>query len=869
MPTLLKRKISSFSPKTYWKQILAIFVVLLAFLFFRSERKELASILPQLQQAEAFWLWAGLGITLFYILLQGMMYVQSFRTIGSSIRLADALELFLKRNFLSVFLPAGGISSLAYTTAQLRRRQLKNTQIHQAGAVYSYIGLLTVFIIGVPVILYAVWNHRNFQDAWMALLVLGLILSSLFLIFWSIRSKGILYRFVALKFPTFIHQLDEIFTGDIRRKHLLYTIFISTLIEICGILHICIAMYALGLPFSLEAATVGYTVSVILMVVSPFLRGLGAVEFSMLYIFARYTYTHDQALGITILYRLFEFWLPLFAGIASFLWRGRWLFSRIFPAVTIFLLGLVNLISVATPPLADRMRLERFYLPAEAMHVSKLMVLVMGIALMVTAAYLLKGLRMAWIAALIFTLLSLFGHLGKAFDYEESAFALLIFILLISARKQYPIQTNKNWIRVGFITFLTVLAAVCLFNFLSFYFLDKRHFGEDFSWKESLYHTVQSFLLFSDDELIPRTVFGRDFLTIIHLLGVASWLLLLYAILRPKIVASEMVQAGEATAKAKHILTLYGQSSIDHFKLSTDKQLYFSNVTDAFVAYAVANEFAIVLDEPVADKSDKEEVIQEFDRFCRSLGLKTAYYRVDENSLVHFQRLNKQRVLIGQEAIMELKTFNLSGKDRKSLRNGLNALEKSGYSTSVLHAPQTIDTLDALSAVSDEWLQRFEKKEMIFSQGMFNRAEIQHQDVLVVKDQAGKIQAFLNIIPDYAPEECTYDLIRKRYDAPNGCMDALLIACVSYALEKQYTYLNLGMTPLSGILQPDNTAEKLMKFASENIGIFKHYQTLRKFKEKYATIWENKYLVFDHDYDLLQLPAALNKVMRPHRRGEK
>jgi phosphatidylglycerol lysyltransferase len=38
---------------------------------------------------------------------------------------------------------------------------------------------------------------------------------------------------------------------------------------------------------------------------------------------------------------------------------------------------------------------------------------------------------------------------------------------------------------------------------------------------------------------------------------------------------------------------------------------------------------------------------------------------------------------------------------------------------------------------------------------------------------------------------------------------------------------------------------------------------LRDFKEKYATIWEDKYLVYDTDYDLLQLPAALNKVMQP------
>ncbi|KKX47989.1 hypothetical protein [Sphingobacterium sp. IITKGP-BTPF85] len=38
---------------------------------------------------------------------------------------------------------------------------------------------------------------------------------------------------------------------------------------------------------------------------------------------------------------------------------------------------------------------------------------------------------------------------------------------------------------------------------------------------------------------------------------------------------------------------------------------------------------------------------------------------------------------------------------------------------------------------------------------------------------------------------------------------------------------------------------------------------MRDFKEKYATIWENKYLIFGNDFDLLQLPQALSKVMKP------
>jgi phosphatidylglycerol lysyltransferase len=135
--------------------------------------------------------------------------------------------------------------------------------------------------------------------------------------------------------------------------------------------------------------------------------------------------------------------------------------------------------------------------------------------------------------------------------------------------------------------------------------------------------------------------------------------------------------------------------------------------------------------------------------------------------------------------------------------------------------------------------------------------------VIVTVDSENKPVAFLNIIPDYVPGECTYDLIRKTKDAPGGCMDALIIEFINYAKEKGYAYLNLGLAPMSGLEEADTTIEKLMKYAYEKIRRFQRYQGLRSFKEKYASQWLNKYLVYENDFDLIQLPAALSRAMKP------
>ncbi len=71
------------------------------------------------------------------------------------------------------------------------------------------------------------------------------------------------------------------------------------------------------------------------------------------------------------------------------------------------------------------------------------------------------------------------------------------------------------------------------------------------------------------------------------------------------------------------------------------------------------------------------------------------------------------------------------------------------------------------------------------------------------------------------------------------------------------------MVPMAGIEKPENTAEHVVKFTYDKFKPFRSYPGLRDFKEKYANRWLNKYLIYEDDFDLVQLPGVLNKVMPP------
>src|SRR5207249_6681362 len=127
----------------------------------------------------------------------------------------------------------------------------------------------------------------------------------------SIQKKGILYRWINKKFSSLIPTINELLTAKINNNKFYHAVLYSIGVELSGILHVYIAMMALGFPASLGASASAYIIAVLFMVISPFLRGLGAVELSMVYVLEQFGYSTTQALSLTILFRVFEFWLPL------------------------------------------------------------------------------------------------------------------------------------------------------------------------------------------------------------------------------------------------------------------------------------------------------------------------------------------------------------------------------------------------------------------------------------------------------------------------------------------------------------------------------------------------------------------------------
>ena len=865
IPRLFKEHANPFIREN--KKIIIQFVFTLFFFgigiwFVQHERSELVQVKDVLRSAKWEWVLVGICITIFYIVLQGVMYVFAFAAIRHKVSLLDATILFIKRNLISIFLPAGGVSSLAFFTGAIEKKGIKNSQIHFASSIYGFIGILSVVIVAIPAFLYAIVEGTVGSGEWYALAVIVLLKIALIFCYRSILRKGILYRFLLKVFPTTEVFMNDLQNNRIDKKAFIYTILISVVIEFIGIAHLYVAMMALGFTPSLLAAVLGYIISVIFLIVSPFLRGLGAIEVSMTYVLLRFGFQNVEAISITFLYRFFEFWLPLVAGIFAFLSKVNKLLMRILPAFFLLALGIINIISALTPAIKERVNELKDFLPVEAIHASNYLVLMAGLLLLVTAAFLLKGLRTAWWFAIILSTISLVGHITKAIDFEEASLAFLAIIMLVGTRKEYYIKTNPKMRNVGLQTSVLTAIATLIYGIVGFYFLDKKHFNIDFNIWQSISYTVLNYFMISSDSLVPASKFAAKFLLSINISGFFSIAFLIYTFVRTYVPHDNI--SDEERELADNLIKAHGNSALDYFKTSEDKLIYVSESKKAFVAYRISGNFAVVLENPVAENElEMKACIAEFDRYCYESGMKSIYYRIPEESLDIYRQLKRKSLFLGQEGVVDLNTFKLEGGARKPMRNAINKVVDRGFKATIHEAPVKDGILQKIKSVSDEWLEDMERTEIIFSQGMFDWVELKQQTIITVENAEEKIVAFLNIIPDYAPNEATYDLIRKTKDAPNGVMDFILVELFKYLKEKQIRYVNLGFAPMSGLNDPHTFPEKSMKFAYEKIRSFAHYKGLREYKEKFDPVWYNKYLIYPHDYDLLSVPTALSKVIKP------
>jgi phosphatidylglycerol lysyltransferase len=248
--------------------------------------------------------------------------------------------------------------------------------------------------------------------------------------------------------------------------------------------------------------------------------------------------------------------------------------------------------------------------------------------------------------------------------------------------------------------------------------------------------------------------------------------------------------------------------------------------------------------DPVGAKAAIDELLYQFMEQADLYDAKAVFYQVSTEWLPSYLDLGLSLFKLGEDARVDLSTFNLQGKHHDAQRSARNKFGKIGYRFEILTGQAVDAMLPVLRRISDAWLMNKNTQEKGFSLGFFDENYVRSTDVAVIKDEAGEIRAFANLWQTAGREELSIDLMRYDPDSPKGIMDFLFAELMLWGKAGNYQWFSLGMAPLAGLehrpLAPfwHKLGATIFKMGDQ----FYNFEGLHNYKAKFDPVWEPRYL---------------------------
>ena len=117
--------------------------------------------------------------------------------------------------------------------------------------------------------------------------------------------------------------------------------------------------------------------------------------------------------------------------------------------------------------------------------------------------------------------------------------------------------------------------------------------------------------------------------------------------------------------------------TLDYFALRSDKQAFLER--DGLVAYAIYGGICLVSPDPICAPEERDELWSAFRRYADDHGWSVAVLGAGEEWLGAYRRSGMHERYIGDEGVVDVRTFSLEGGSRKGLRQAVNRIAKYGY----------------------------------------------------------------------------------------------------------------------------------------------------------------------------------------------
>ncbi len=313
-------------------------------------------------------------------------------------------------------------------------------------------------------------------------------------------------------------------------------------------------------------------------------------------------------------------------------------------------------------------------------------------------------------------------------------------------------------------------------------------------------------------------------------------------------------------ARARSIAARFGSGALLPFQLGEDKLVFSPPDADGLVVYGLAGRTAVVLGDLIGPPESASAVMGRFLERCRKIDRVPVVYQASAAGRSTLMNAGFRLFKVGEEALIDLSTFDTSGPRRANLRHTITRCRKDGVVFRWFEAgipTQESALLDDLAAIDAMW-RRKAGPELGFTISSFDRATLGWQPVSVAVGPTGEALAYTTFRQTGVDGGWVLDLMRRAPDGPPGAVEGCIAEAAAAFRAGGARTLSLGLAPLAGLdTSSPMFEERLLANAGRLVRPWYDVSGLARFKNKFDPEWIPRYGATRHRRDLIGFVMGL------------
>jgi lysyl-tRNA synthetase, class II len=537
------------------------------------------------------------------------------------------------------------------------------------------------------------------------------------------------------------------------------------------------------------------------------------------------------------------------------------------PAVAsllVFLIGLSDILTVFKPEVVDKLHKLKPFVPGTLTNVTRTSDVIVGLLLILLALGLRRRKRRAWQAVLALLAFDIvihflrFPHLPREITISISSIVAIGLLagLLYFHREFYAIGDPRTRWSVLNVFVVLVVADVAI----GLGYLSVGPLAGNYSLSQRLQDVVYELVGVYGPVQWASDARSDLYHLLTSALGLFTLVVTIYLLLRSAQPRSRLTQTDQE--RIKELLDRHGdRDSLGYFALRDDKSVIWSPSGKAGVCYRVVSGVMLASGDPLGDPEAWPGAITEFLADAARHAWRPAVMGCSELGAEVWCRQGDLSALeLGDEAIVNVADFSLSGRSMRNVRQMVNRVAKSGYKAEVRRVGDIPrQELDRIIRAADHW--RGSHTERGFSMALGRLGGRGDGDcVLVTAEENGVLRAVLQFVP-WGHDGLSLDLMRRDRNAQAGLNDFLIVESIKAAPELGIKRLSLNFAMFRAALERGEKigAGPVLK-AWRNLLVFLsrwfQIESLYKFNAKFSPTWEPRFFVYPGGRDAPRIAFA-------------